>query len=177
MPRARGRPAATRGIYALDDLQIPPPEIVVETTFVADARLPSQLHHRECRGFLDLLAGSTVYFNELLETELGETAYTIAIRELHGTGRKSKLRIDGRTRRRAIRLQRQLEAAWRKTLGVLDWVSVSVGEVSAWVPEMMKYGLASNDAVHAATAAYADVRAMATTDFGFVRVPSRHLEL
>lgn len=178
MARPRGRPAATRGIFALDDPQLPPTEIVLETTVVAEALLPDQPHHAACRGFLDNLAGSsTVYFSELLETELWEAAYTIAIRELHGKKHKAELRRDGRTRRRAVGLQQRLEASWRDTLDVLDWASLTVAEVGAWVPRMMKYGLASNDAVHAATAAHADVRAMATIDFDFVRVPQRYLTL
>ena len=127
----------------------------------------------------DQIAGSrsVVYFSDLIESELSEAAYSIATRELHGRKPKSKLRRDGRTRRRAKTLQRQLEGAWHETLGVLDWVSVQVGEVSAWVPTMMGYGLASNDAIHAATAAHADVRAMATLDFDYVRVPAKELTL
>lgn len=178
MPRPVGRPPVTRGIYSLDDPIIPPREIVVETTFVAEALMPSQPRHARCQAFLANIADhSIVYFSELLESELWEAGYSIACRELHPGQKKSKVRIDGRTRRRAERLQRELAEAWQETREALRWASIGVGEVAEWVPVMMSFGLASNDAVHAATAAYADVSAMATLDFGFVRVPKEFLTL
>jgi predicted nucleic acid-binding protein len=42
---------------------------------------------------------------------------------------------------------------------------------------MMAYGLASNDAIHGATAAVADVKDMATMDFHFSAVPASLLRL
>lgn len=147
MPRPVGRPVATRGIYSFDDLALPPTEIVLETTFVAEALMLSQPRHDGCQAFLNTVSdSSTVYVSELLESELWETAYTIACRELRaGKPRgerktKEQQRRDGRTRIRAKRLQREIAAAWDEARSALSWVSISVGEVSAWVPTMMGYG-------------------------------------
>lgn len=176
--RRRGRPPSTRGIYSLDELVVPPPEIVLETSFVAEALLPSQRRHIACRDFLaNVAVASTAYVSELLETELWETAYAIACRELQPRKKRQVARLDGRTRRRAKRLQQEMQEAWHAARDAMTWAAVGVGEVGEWVPKMMTYGLASNDAVHAATAAYADVKPMATTDFHFSRVPAALLTL
>lgn len=118
-----------------------------------------------------------MFFNRLLEAELWEAAYQIALRELHPGKRASDVRHDGRTRRRGKRLRSQVEEAWDTVLNALDWVDTELVEVGPWVGEMMGYGLSSYDAVHAATAAYVDVRPFVTLDYHFSCVPQRYLEL
>jgi len=62
-------------------------------------------------------------------------------------------------------------------LSGLDWVAIELSEVQGWLPRMMAYGLTSFDAVHAASSAYAGVRALVTLDYHFSFVPERRLEL
>jgi len=156
-----GRPPAERNVYAFEGCLIPPAELVLDTSFVVDALIPSQARHGECQAFLATMAvaRTTVVFNRFLEPELWEAAYKIALKELHPGRHTKDLRQDLRTLRRAKTLQAEVEGAWRAVLTALDWVSVELSEVEAWVPEMMGYGLASYDAIHAATAMYTDVRA------------------
>jgi predicted nucleic acid-binding protein len=158
---------------------VPPAELVLDTPFVVDALLRSQPRHEVCRAYLTAIAGahSTVIFNRLLEPELWEAAYRIAIRERYPGRRASDVRHDGRTRQRAKTLQRRLEAAWNELLTALDWLAIEVGEVREWVPQLMARGLASYDAVHAATALYTDVRPFVTLDYHFSFISEHQLEL
>jgi hypothetical protein len=115
-----GRPLASRGVHPINGNLVPPDEIVLESSFVAEALIPSQRHYEECRTFMSALPvwGTTVYFSELLEPELWEAAYGIAIRELHPKRDKTSARQDGRTRRRATRIQREMERAWDEAVRV-----------------------------------------------------------
>jgi predicted nucleic acid-binding protein len=82
---------------------VPPPELVLETSFVVDALIPSQARHPECRTFLGSIADaeSRVFFNHLLMPELWEAAYKIALKERHPKKRAAEVRHDRRTLRRA----------------------------------------------------------------------------
>lgn len=155
-----------------------PSEVVLDASFVVDALLGSQPRHDACRAFLDAIAasGSVAYFNVLLVAELWEAAYTIKLRELHGRRWRTH-REDGRSLRAAGRARDGLNAAWSAALEALNAVSVDVGEILTEVPAFMRYGLSSSDAIHAATAAYVDVRAFVTLDYHFSLVPPRLLDL
>lgn len=152
---------------------------MLETSFVVDALIDTQSRHEECQAFLEDIATaeSTIFFNRLLEAELWETAYVIALRELHPSRRARDVRHDGRARRRARRLREEVEIAWHEVLDAVAWVDVDLGEVAQWLPEMMGFGLSSYDAVHAATAACVDVLPFVTLDYHFSFVPQRQLEL
>jgi len=50
MPSA-GRASAERGVHTFEGMIVPPPELVLETSFVVDALIPSQARHAECRTF------------------------------------------------------------------------------------------------------------------------------
>src|SRR5439155_9919712 len=128
---------------------VPPRELVLDTSFVVDALIPSQARHGECRTFLGYMAaaGSIVFFNRLLEAELWEAAYKIALKELHPKKRAAEVRHDRRTLRRAKTLREEVDEAWREVLTALDWADIDLSEVHAWVPHMMAYGLTSFDAV------------------------------
>src|SRR5437588_9558201 len=159
---------------------LPPRELVLDTSFVVDALIPSQARHVECRMFLGYMAAaeSTVFFNRLLEAELWEAAYKIALKELHPKRRAGDVRQDRRTLRRAKTLREEVDAAWRQVLTALDWAAIDLAEVERWLPRMMAYGLTSFDAVHAATAAaYVAVRPFVTLDYHFSFVPEGELEL
>jgi predicted nucleic acid-binding protein len=58
-------------------------------------------------------------------------------------------------------------------LGSLPHISVRLGQVADSAPQIMtKYGLASYDAIHAASAVAAGAETMATTDTGFALLPA-----
>jgi predicted nucleic acid-binding protein len=174
-----GRPPAERNVYSFEGRLLPPDELVLETSFVVDALIPSQSRHSECQAFLAHMADiqSRVFFNRFLEPELWEAAYKIALRERHPGSRAADVREDRRTLRRARTLQLEVANAWRDVLTALDWVVVELAEVESWLPRMMAYGLSSYDAIHAATAAYADVRPFVTLDYHFALVPQSSLQL
>lgn len=175
-----GRPPATRGVFNLEERTfVPPTEIVLDSSFVAEALITTQPRHAVCAGFLEDIAAAetTVFFNRLLEAELWDFCYVIAVAEVYGRRRARAALRDGRIRRRGTTLRNRVVDAWEALLNALDWLVVDLSEVWPWVPQMMRYGLRSNDAVHAATAAYVDVKAIATLDYDFSAVPARHLEL
>jgi predicted nucleic acid-binding protein len=174
-----GRPPTHRGVHPFAGMLLPPDELVLETSFVVDALISSQPRHAECRAFLEAiaLAGSRVIFNRFIETELWEVAYQIALKELHPKVSHRKVRLDRRTLKRARTLRNEVETAWEEALTTLDWLVVELDEVVDHVPALMGYGLTSYDAVHAATAVYADVRPFVTLDFHFASVPPSSLEL
>lgn len=148
---------------------------MVDTSFVVEALLPAQTHHPAARAYLDRLAdaGTIVVFNELLEIELAEVAYQIALKERHPKNWK-RYRHDGRARRRANRLLTDVLSAWAQVLTAFDHARFALSDVKTQVPRLMTaHGLASYDAVHAATAAVAGVSAIVTTDAGFASLPAR----
>jgi predicted nucleic acid-binding protein len=153
--------------------------VVLDTSFVVDALIPTQARHPECQAFLRTVGDSraTVVFNRFLEPELWEAAYKIALKELHPKKRAREVRHDRRTLHRARGLRDEVEDAWHRALRTFDWVVVDLAEVETWVPAMMGHGLTSYDAIHAATAIHADVRALVTLDYHFALVPARELQL
>lgn len=111
----RGRPPLSRGILSFEaEDWAPPPTLLLDTTIVVEALLPSQPHHAACVAFFDRIAGSetTLIFNRLLETELCEVLFNIALKEQHGKRWKTA-RYDGRARRRAGRLLDGGLRSWR----------------------------------------------------------------
>jgi predicted nucleic acid-binding protein len=158
---------------------VPPAQLVLDTSFVVEALITTQARHAECHAFLAYLmqAGSRVHFNRLLELELWEAAYRIALKELHSGQRARNVRHDPQALRRPTAFREEVETTWREVLTALDAVSVDLGEVVAWVPQMMACGVSSYDAVHAATAVYLGVRPLVTLDYHFSLVPEARLEL
>ena len=168
----RGRPPLERGVLAFDVPGLVVPEaVVLDTSFVVEALLPSQPHYLGCRSFLErlMLSHALVVFNRLLELELAEAAYKIALKERFGKGGPMTMRGDGRALRRAARLAEEIKESWSDTLSVLAWRRVELDDVVELVPELMSRGLASYDAVHAATATVVGVGHIVTLDTGFGR--------
>lgn len=170
----RGRPPLPRGIISFEPEGWTPPEaLLLDTTVVVEALLPSQPHHAACIAFFERVgtSGSTLIFNRLLETELCEVLFNIALKEQHGKRWKTA-RYDGRARRRAGRLLDAGLAAWEELLDTVSWLQLELNEVSAEVPGLMRaHGLRSYDAVHAASLFFADVADIATLDHGFAMLP------
>lgn len=178
---ARGRPPLERNVYSFEDPSlVVPAEVVLDTSFVVNALIGTEKHYEVCAAFLVRLAEaeSVVYFNRLLEIELVETAFKIAVKEQHGSNAWPKKRNDGRVRRRAGRLTERLLTSWHELLESLPHACIELDEVSSAVLRMMtSHGLASMDAAHAATAEYVGADGLVTTDAGFGNVPGEELRL
>ncbi len=100
----RGRPPLPRGVFAFDAPEWEPPEaVVLDTNVVAEALLPKEPEHAPCLDVLELLAnsGTTVVFSRLLEIELWEVIFNLALRERHPRKNIRHVRYDNRVRPRA----------------------------------------------------------------------------
>jgi predicted nucleic acid-binding protein len=170
----RGRPPLPRGIVSFEsEGWAPPAALLLDTTIVVEALLPSQPHHAACVALFERVAASesTLVFNRLLETELCEVLFNIALREQHGR-RWRTARYDGRARRRAGRLLDAGLKAWRELLDTVSWSRVELSEVGDEAPNLMRaHGLRSYDAVHAASLLTAGIADLATLDHGFAAMP------
>lgn len=172
----RGRPPLPRGVVAFDDPGWEPPEaVVLDTNVVADALLPKEPEHRPCLAVLERLAdsGTTVVFSRLLEIELWEVVFNLALRERHPRKHIRHVRYDNRIRPRAARLLRQAQKAWEQDLrNPLGWTRIEMHEVAEDVPKLMQeYGLQSYDAVHVATLLDSELTDFITRDGGFAVLP------
>jgi predicted nucleic acid-binding protein len=153
--------------------------LVIDTTVVVEALLRAQPEHGQCVALLQRLAASDclVVFNRLLEIELHEALFNLALKEKHGKAWASA-RHDGRVRRRAGRLLEDGTSAWSDVLDSLSWASVELGEVAEKVPQLMRsYGFRSYDATHAATLEVAGAKDIATLDHGFASLPQSRATL
>jgi predicted nucleic acid-binding protein len=175
-----GRKPATRGVFAIEaqELLLPNP-IALDTSFVVEALIATQPLHGMCRAFLKRIDedGVSVATSELLRVELAEAAFAIALKERWG-GQWRRHRTDGRARRRAGRLLKDTLTRYDEILGALRHISIPLSDTAS-LPEtlMTDYGIASYDAVHAATAIAAGAGAIVTTDTGFALLPSSLLTI
>ncbi len=147
---------------------------MLDTSFVVEALIPSQPAHAASEVFLNRLAQqpSTICFNNLLEMELAEVAFRIALTDRFGVNGWRMARRDGRARRRARRLMEDALEAWQDVLAAFSYVRVGLEEVEPAVPQLMSaFGLKSYDAVHAATALYVGVEAIVALDSDFAALP------
>lgn len=180
MARPRGRPPLARGVFSFEEPTLAlPDEVVLDTSFVARALITTEAHHAACQAFLLRLVDDQVpiYVNRLLNVELAEVAFKIAVVQQHGPKAWPAKRHDGRVRRLAGRLQRQLLTSWAQVLETVPHAVVELHEVADEIPPLMAaYGLGSYDAAHAATAEYVDAPLVAT-DVGFGRVEASRLTL
>jgi predicted nucleic acid-binding protein len=172
----RGRPPQPRGVFAFDAPGWKPPEaVVLDTNVVAEALLSNQPEHTACRAVLRRFAaeGTTVVFSRLLEIELWEVVFNLALRERHPRKNLRHVRYDNRIRPRAARLLSQARKAWEQdVLGQLAWLRIEIDEVAATVPQLMQeYGFQSYDAVHAATLLTSGLVDFVTRDGGFAALP------
>lgn len=171
---ARGRPPATRKVFSFSDPSlILPDAVVVDTSFAVEVLSPKQPAHSAALAFAEALAAAdtTLVYNRLLDLELDEVVYQLALKERHPKDWR-RFRHDGRARRRANRLLTGFRSAWTEFLSAFDYVPYTVEEVADRVPELMtRYGFASYDAVHAATALEAGVSAIVALDTAFAMLP------
>jgi predicted nucleic acid-binding protein len=171
----RGRPPLPRGVFAFDAPDWEPPKaVVLDTNVVAEALLPNEQEHQPCVALLERLAdtGTAVVFSRLLEIELWEAVFNLALRERHPRKNLRYVRYDNRVRPRAARLLQQAQDAWDRTLASLAWSMIEIHEISHDVPKLIQeYGLQSYDAVHAATLLASGLTDFLTRDGGFAVLP------
>ncbi len=151
-----------------------PEEVLLDTSYVVEMLIVSQPLHAAAVNFLIRLAdeGVRIRFSSMLELELAETAFQIALKENHPKDWK-RFRHDGRARPRAGRLMTEVSEAWKTVLTYFEHTRVDVEDVMDDVPWLMSnYGLASYDARHAATARQPDAVGIVTTDAGFCSLPA-----
>lgn len=176
-----GRAPLSRGVVNFEDHKVQPPaEVVLDTCFVVAALNASEPTHAAAVSYLSRLvsAQSLLVFNRLLEVELAEVAFKLAVKERHGSKNFPSKRGDGRIRRRAGRLMRDLLGSWHEIIGLNPSLCIELEEVSSDVPMALeKWGLASYDAVHALTAIYAGSPQLVTVDAGFGWVPENLLRV
>lgn len=177
----RGRPPAARGVWAFDDpAWTPPTAVFIDTSVAVDALLPGSANHAACVQLFRSLAqaGSTLAYNDLLETELAEALFRVAILERFGRSRWPAARYDGRVRKRAGRLLDEGLRGWQEILTTVDAIAVEHVMAKDAVPSLMRqYGLGSYDAIHVESAIDLAVPHLATLDTGFACVPSARLAL
>lgn len=171
----RGRPPLPRGVLAFDAPDWRPPKaVVLDTNVVAEALLPNEPEHEPCVELLERLTneGTAVVFSRLLEVELWEAVFNLALRERHPRKSLRQIRYDKRARPRAARLLRQAQEAWERTLTSLTWSVIEIHEVTHDVPRLIQtYGQQSYDAVHAATLIASELTDFVTRDGGFAVLP------
>lgn len=171
-----GRPAKPRGVLDFAEQLLLPSNLLLDTSFIAEALLSEQPHHGEAASFLARCAehGTTLHFSRLLEVELLEVAFRAAIDDRHGKNRWRRLRHDGRIRGRAARLAADTMGAWHEVLLAFDHVVHDLTHVIDDVPDLMgTYGLSSYDAVHVASGSVSEpLEAVATLDVDFASLPA-----
>jgi predicted nucleic acid-binding protein len=180
--RGGGRPRLPRGVIDLgSDAWRPPDAVVLDTSAVVEFLLPSQGAYEHWREFFRACVpqGTLLVFNRLVETELYDALFNIALQERWGRGAAhGPKRYDGRIRARAARLLDVYRQEWDELLDTSNTAVIEVGEVSSHVPELMRScGMRSHDAVHAATAILTETPLIATTDTGFATLPERTLKI
>lgn len=171
----RGRPPLPRGVFAFDAREWQQPEaVLLDTNVVAEALLPNQPEHVPCAAVMKRLADekTTVIFSRLLEIELWEAVFNLALRDRHPRKDTRRVRYDSRVRRRAARLLAGAQESWKDLLDTLAWSRIEIDEVALEVPKLMQeYGFQSYDAVHAATLLSSEVTDLVTRDGGFAALP------
>ena len=134
-----------------------PPLVVVDTSVAVEALIAESEMHADYDGLLRVLraAGCRFAYNELLEAELIEAAYTWDARRERAHDWRSRRRTHGLPRGSAR--VRSVLAGWRGLVddepGLVIPVGVVVDAALAYVTER---GLGSYDAVHLATARLMD---------------------
>jgi hypothetical protein len=101
MPRRRGPGPGARGVHAIEEpaLLLPDP-LAIDTSFMVEALIESQPLHTACAAFAERVVdtGVRVVTSELLQVELAEAAFAIALKERWGRQWRGH-RTDGRARR------------------------------------------------------------------------------
>jgi predicted nucleic acid-binding protein len=180
MSPAGGRQPVPHNVFAIEDQRLVLPDAVaLDTSFVVEALIATEPLHAVCNAFLTRIdeSGTSVITNALLRAELAEASFANAMKE-RWRGKWRPHRTDGRSRPRAARLMNNTLARYDELLKSLPHVSVPLEQVADSAAQIMtKYGLASYDAIHAATTIAAGADTMVTTDTGFGLMPASLLTI
>lgn len=171
---ARGPRPQHHNVFAFDDPSCPPVQsVLLDTSFVFEALSTNQPRHSAASIYLEQLAtgGVKVTFSSILELELAESAYRVAIKERFPGKRGEAMRRDGRALRRAARLCEHLLDAWSEILDYFEWDCVELDIVKPDYIAYMRRGIQSYDAAHLATASGLGLDAIVTLDTGFGLAP------
>ena len=164
-----------RGVLAFDDPAWSPPEaVLLDTSVVVEALLENKPEYGSCAALMRRLAETRtrVVFSRLLEVELWEVVFNIALRERHPRKDLRHIRYDNRIRPRAARLLREVETAWEELLDTLNWSRIEIHHAAASTPQLIRdYGLQSYDAIHTSTLIVTGLTDLITRDIGFAAVP------
>ena len=150
-----------------------PDPVGLDTSFVVEALIASQPLHAACSAFLIRLteSGTAMVTSDLLPVELAEAVFAIALKERWGPRWRGR-RADGRARRRARRLLADAISRYETLLSTTDHIPIPLADAERAARELMgSYGLASYDAIHAASALAAGAEAIVTLDTGFALLP------
>jgi predicted nucleic acid-binding protein len=174
----RRRPVPTRGVFAIEQEQFALPDpLALDTSFVVDALTATQPLHPACSAMLTRIdeSGVRVVTSDLLVVELAEATLANALKE-RWAGKWRTHRTDGRSRRSGAQKLNRTIARYEALLSSVTYLPIPVRRVT---PEarvlMIDYGLASYDAIHAASAIAAGAKAIVTLDTGFALLPASEL--
>ena len=154
-----------------------PDPIALDTSFVVEALAATQPLHAACSALLARIdeSGVTVVTSDLLVVELAEATFKNALKELWGRKWLAH-RTDGRSRRSCTQKLNHTIARYNDLLSSITHLPVPLGDVTNAARVLMSnYGLASYDAIHAATAIGAGAKAIVTLDTGFALLPATEL--
>ncbi len=131
--------------------------------------ISTQPLHAVCRAFLTRIdeSGVSVTTSDLLLVELGRGGTRDRPQGTLGEP-LARRRTDGRARRRAGRHLNDTISRYETVLRSIDHIPVPIADTAGAARRLMTgYGLASYDAVHAASAVLAGAGAIATIDTAF----------
>lgn len=154
-----------------------PDPIALDTSFVLDALAATQPLHAACSALLARIeeSGVTVVTSDLLVVELAEATFKNALKERWGRKWLAH-RTDGRSRRSVAAKLNHIVARYDDLLSSVIHLPIPVRRVAPEARVLMSdYGLASYDAIHAATAIGAGAKAIVTLDTGFALLPATEL--
>ena len=156
-----------------------PDPIALDTSFVVEALLTTQPLHPACSVFLARIveSGVAVVTSDLLAVELAESAFAITLKERWG-GRWRGHRTDGRSRRPATQRLNHTIMRYEALLSPVNHLPIPIRRVTPDARVLMTdFGIASYDAIHAASAIAAGASAIVTLDTGFALLPSNQLTI
>lgn len=161
-----------RGVVPIDDATaLGALRVLIDSSFIVEAMVESNPHHRESRDLLTRLSadGASIVFSELADLEVPQAMSYIAAVDA-GRDRRAGL-ADGRVRRRSRSLTARTRRRWAEYLESIDWLRADLTPVLDDVPVIMfATGLRSYDAAMAASAIAHRCDAIATFDGDFGRL-------
>jgi predicted nucleic acid-binding protein len=170
-----GHQPTTRGVFAIEEAELLLRDpIALDTSFVVEALIDTQPLHSLCSPFFLRIVESRISIatSDLLPVELAEAVFAITLKERWGSNWR-RHRADGRARRRAARPLEETISRYETLLDRADHLSVPLSDTTNEARSLMTgYGLASYDAIHAASAIAVGAEAIVTTDTGFALLPS-----